>query len=289
MSGSVAGAPGNRSPYAGGVDWRRTQTKCCPTNPGSLHFGNQNSSFIDLREAYHVNKFPAVLSLLLILILPAQAAVVLTFEGVGDLASVLEYYNGGADSAGNSGTDYGISFGPSFFGLVDQDVGGSGNFANEPSASTVLLFQSAPAVLNVPAGFDTGFSFFYSAVTAITGAVNVFDGLNATGTLLASFDLPTQFNQDCVGDPTGAACNWDPIGLGFAGTAYSVDFSPAAGVVGFDNITFGRATPGVPAPGTLALLGLGLAGLVLRHRGQAQLTTTRTRRIAQRIRLDRAI
>lgn len=125
-------------------------------------------------------------------------------------------------------------------------------------------------MVNVAAGFDTGFSFFYSAVAAVSGAVNVYDGMNATGNLLASFDLPAQFTANCTGDPTGVACNWDPIGLGFTGTAYSIDFGAAVGAVGFDNITFGSVTPGardsVPLPGTLGLVALGLAGLILRRR-----------------------
>jgi len=34
---------------------------------------------------------------------------------------------------------------------------------HEPSPSTVLFFQNSfNIILNVPAGFDTGFSFFYS-------------------------------------------------------------------------------------------------------------------------------
>lgn len=190
----------------------------------------------------------------------SSAIIVLTFEGVGDLNPVGEFYNG------DGGPDYGVSFSPETLALVDSDAGGNGNFANEPSPSTVMFFLEADeAILNVAVGFTTGFSFFYSAVEA--GSVRVYDGLNATGSVLASLNLVAQFEDGCVGDPTGAYCNWTAVGVKFAGTARSIDFGGAANFIGFDDITFGSDVPGVvPEPGSLALLGLGLAGLGISRR-----------------------
>jgi hypothetical protein len=222
---------------------------------------------------------PAIACSLAAVAMPAQAAeIVLDFEGVGNFASVNNFYNGGTDSQGNSGTNYGINFSTASLGLVDGDSGGSGNFANEPSADSVLFFVSGgAATMNVAAGFDTGFSFFYA--TSVAGFVNVYDGLNGTGNLLATLLLPVNNTGQCQGDPSGFYCQWDPIGVSFAGTALSVDFGGSADTIAFDNITLGSATPGggaVPEPGTWAmmLLGFGATGFAMRR-------SRKTRPIAQ--------
>jgi hypothetical protein len=202
---------------------------------------------------------------LLMFALPASAEVfTLTFEGLADHASVGDFYNGGG------GTNYGVSFSPATLALIDEDAGGSGNFANEPSPGTVLFFLEANnAILNKSSGFSTGFSFYYSSSKA--ASVNVYDGINATGNLLATLQLAAQ-NQDnnCVGDPTGSFCNWTAVGVTFAGIAKSIDFGGTANQVGFDNITFGTETPTAPVPEAstygMMLAGLGVLGLTARRR-----------------------
>ena len=205
----------------------------------------------------------------------AQAAtIVLDFEGVGDQVGVNEFYNGGTDGAGNSGTNYGISFSTTSLGLTDADVGGSGNIANEPSGESVLFFLSGgAATMNVAAGFDTGFSFFYSG--AFDGSVSVFDGLNGTGNLLATLNLPAQNGVGCTGDPNGGYCNWTNIGVAFSGIAQSVNFGGSANYIVFDDVTLGSVIAGggggaVPEPATWAmmLLGFGAIGFSMRRRKQ---------------------
>ena len=142
----------------------------------------------------------------------SPVALVLTFEGLKDIENILDFYNGGTGSLGSSGPNYGVSFGPSALAIIDSDAGGGGNFANEPSPDTIAFWLSgASLVMNVAAGFDTGFSFFYSSSTAAT--ITVYDGLNATGNVLGQLNLIAQYrDNNCTGDPFGAFCNWSPIG-----------------------------------------------------------------------------
>jgi hypothetical protein len=180
------------------------------------------------------------------------AAITLDFEGVGDLNPVGGFYSG-----------LGAAFSPAAVAVVDSDAGGSGNFANEPSPDTVMILLGAgTAILDFAAGFTTGFSFFYSSSEAAT--VNIYDDLGGTGNLLASLNLAALGTSNCTGDPDGSFCNWTAVGVLFSGIARSIDFSSTASRIGFDDITLGSGTPGVPpvpAPAALPLMLLALGGL----------------------------
>jgi len=209
----------------------------------------------------------------------------LTFEGLKNSERILNFYNGGTGSAGSSGTNYGVSFRNGAQALISTSAGGTGNFINVPSPNTAAVFLGAGSglVMNVEAGFTTGFSFFYSANATISPTpVKVYDGLNATGQLLATINLPNNaFNNGCNPGPdpnSPLSCNWDKAGASFLGTAKSVDFSASPNRVVFDNITLGRNTPcinqadcqvQVPEPtsviGLLAISALG-AGSVLQRK-----------------------
>ncbi|HPA18546.1 MAG TPA: autotransporter outer membrane beta-barrel domain-containing protein [Verrucomicrobiae bacterium] len=166
---------------------------------------------------------------------------VLTFEGLKDLESIGEYYNGGFGGSGSGpGPDYNISFSSDALAIIDSDAGGTGNFGGEPSPSTIAFFLTGTAIMNVPAGFDTGFSFYYSAVNN-PGYVNVYSGPNGTGTLLTSLLLPITASDG--GDPTGNFSPLFALGVQFNGIAQSVDFGGTVNQIGFDNITLGSATP----------------------------------------------
>ena len=192
------------------------------------------------------------------------AVIVLTFEGVANQTPVGSYY----------APDY--IFSPATLALVDSDAGGGGNFANEPSANTIMFFTNANnAILNVTNGFSTGFSFFYSSATA--ASVNVWSGLNASGSLLGTIALAPQFDTNCAGDPGGTFCNWTNAGVTFAGIASSIDFGGTASATGFDDITFGSDVAGaVPEPSTWAmlLLGFGAVGGALRIGRKKKLTAS---------------
>ncbi|WP_308909077.1 PEPxxWA-CTERM sorting domain-containing protein [Pseudokordiimonas caeni] len=182
------------------------------------------------------------------------SAIVLDFEGVGDLVDVADFY----DAA------YGITFGDGATVFTDTDAGGSGLFANEPSPDTIVYFDPlGSAVMNVAGGFDTAFSFYYTSIS--DGLVSIYDGLDGTGNQLATIVLgPTAAGP---GDPTGGDNfgTWLFTGTAFAGTAMSVDFSGATNTVGFDNITLGASIP-EPATWLMMIMGFGLVGIASRRR-----------------------
>jgi PEP-CTERM motif len=184
----------------------------------------------------------------------SAAPIVLTFEGLQNNEPIASYYDGGLGGLGSGpGPNYGITFGSDSLALIEDSAGGTGNFTNPPSGVTVAYFLSGPGdVMDVPAGFTTGFSFFYADQVGFTGTVQVFSGLDGTGTLLASLTLPS------TPDPYNV---WVPVGVSFSGAAESAVFGGSANFIAFDDITLGSATPGIPEPATWAMMLLGLGGV----------------------------
>ena len=186
--------------------------------------------------------------------LPAQSQeVVLDFEGLLDLELIQEFYNGGEGSLGSAyAQDLGVSFSGNVIALTDSDSGGTvGDFGGEPSPDNIIFFREGDAAtVNVADGFEAGFSLFYSAVVAPgsppsnRGTVQLFDGVDASGSLLAQFNLPStpSFGEP---DPNGEFSPFIPLGVQFDGLARSVLLAGEARTIGFDNLTFGSATPRV--------------------------------------------
>lgn len=195
--------------------------------------------------------------------------IVLDFEGLDDQEAINDFYNGGTSENGNSGVNYGVSFSPNTLSIIDADAGGTGNFGGEPSPDTVMFFLTGEsAIMNVAAGFEVGFSFFYSAVNN-AGSVDVFSGIDGSGELLASLDIPITPSDG--GDPSGNFSPFFDIGVAFDGVAQSVSFAGVQNQIGFDNITFGSdvavVNPNpVSAPLTFAMFGLALTGLAFSRR-----------------------
>jgi hypothetical protein len=131
----------------------------------------------------------------------------------------------------------------------------------DPNSQLGALFflSGAETFMNVEAGFDTGFSFFYTAVNQ-SGSVSVYDGPNGTGTLLTTLFLP--ITPSACDSVYGAGfCPFFPIGVGFVGTAQSVSFAGVANQIVFDDVTFGSITPGqteIPEPTTVSLIAGGV-------------------------------
>lgn len=210
---------------------------------------------------------------------PAMADVVsLNFEGISTSTGtqILDYYNGGTASNGTSGTNYGISFGDTAITICLNTASNScsntshGGLGDPASADTGLFFLSGSnAILNDAAGFTTGFSFNYASNNT-PGSVQVYDGLDGTGNLLATVVLPV--NSPGCGAPYNAAfCPFGPAGVTFAGVAKSISFAGVANQIVFDDVTFGSATPGtpsVPEPAAWAMMvaGFGAVGGAMRRK-----------------------
>ncbi len=177
-----------------------------------------------------------IILIILYILVPSisfSSLIVLDFEGIGDQQSVGDFYNGG------EGTDYGVSFSDNTLAIIDQDSGGTGNFGGEPSPSTVMFFLTGSAsTITVDGGFDTGFSFWYSAINQ-PGSVSVYD---INDNLLTSLYLPTTYSNG--GDPNGDFSPFVQIGVSFEGSASYVSFAGVQNQIGFDNITFGSSTAG---------------------------------------------
>jgi hypothetical protein len=192
---------------------------------------------------------------------PSRSVIVLNFEGLGDQDPINNFYDGGFSGQGYTGPDYNIQFSSNALSIIDADAGGTGNFANEPTPNTCLFFLTGQPFMNVPAGFSTGFSCYYTSVT-YAGSVTIYDGLNATGNVLATLNFPATGTNPSGGDPNGAFNIWQVISVPFNGVAKSVLYGGVQNQIGFDDITFGSLTPGYETPVSNWAIFIGI-GLIL--------------------------
>jgi hypothetical protein len=191
---------------------------------------------------------PFVAALALLSAAPAFAQnTVIDFETAPSFASIGSTYAG-----------LGVSFGGDALGLANDELGPY--FSNAPSPLGVMFAAGPDASMNVAAGFVNAVNFAYSSSSALTGAVQVWSGLDGTGTLLASIDLAN--NATSNGCTDSAYCNFGTASMTFAGIAQSLTFGGAANATVFDNI----AITAVPEPAAYVFMALGLGGLIARRR-----------------------
>lgn len=130
-------------------------------------------------------------------------------------------------------------------------------FSNSPSPQGVGFAQldgvvNTAAYMNVAAGVVGALDFFYASPMALTGAIKAYSGLNGTGTLLGVFDL--------AANSSDAYDSWTAASFNFNGRAMSFDFTGAANVAAFDNIS------ALPEPGQLALVLAAGGGMLIASR-----------------------
>lgn len=194
--------------------------------------------------------------------------VVLNFEGINSTypsgyAFINNFYNGGTSSDGTTGTNYGITFSSNAQAICLNTPGVScsntsrGGLGDPNSQEGGLFFLSGSnTFMDDPSGFTTGFSLFYTAIYN-PGSLSVYSGVDGTGTLLATLDLPLTASN-CASTYSAGFCPFVPIGVAFSGTAESISFAGVANQIVFDDVTFGSSTPGnpstVPEPSTIVLM-----------------------------------
>lgn len=202
---------------------------------------------------------------------PASATVTMNFESISALSGIqiLNFYNGGTASNGATGSNLGVSFATNALTLCLNTPGhpcsaaSRGGQGDAASALTGMLFQTGTSTsLSDAAGFTSGISFFYVANAA--GTVQIFDGVNGTGNLLASLGLSSNA-VGCRAPYNADFCPFSLVTLGFSGTGRSVVFGGTAGHIVLDDISLGVVSLPEPASWAMMLIGFAAVGAALRR------------------------
>lgn len=120
------------------------------------------------------------------------------------------------------------------------------------SGTNAMFSPFTATVMNVADGFVGDVSFWYSSITGST-TVSVFDGLNATGSVLSTFTLASN---------STAYELFSLASQSFSGVGYSISFGGNVGQIAYDDVTVNA----VPLPAAALLFPLGAAALGLSAR-----------------------
>lgn len=163
---------------------------------------------------------------------------------------VQSYYNGGLGSMGTGpGPNLGITFTADFVTVADGVFG-------PPLRAEGLTAGSG--TMDLAAGFSGPFSFYYEN-SGTEGMVNLYSGLDGSGSLVGTLLLPANSTFGATGSVEG---------MPFRSAVFTGD----ANTMVFDNITFGNLV--LPEPGSISLLltVLATSGLLCRKNARRRQT-----------------
>lgn len=188
-----------------------------------------------------------------------SANITLDFEGAAtsipadSFNYLVDFYNGGTNSSGSaSGVNYGIYFDGAAYAVSNAYTPPDPIYSNAPSAGAIMSTTDEHGAMTVTSGFNGIVSFYYSSTAATS--VNVYSGVNGTGSVLATFALGANASNGCSDT---AFCHWDFASIDLGNTvAQSIQFGDAIGQ-GFDNVSVNA----VPVPAAAWLMGSALFGL----------------------------
>lgn len=163
---------------------------------------------------------------------------------------ILSFYNGGTTYKGiGPGPDYGVTFVDYNARVFTNTSGLTGTFTPpgimELYSDTAREGQGISTTMNVAAGFINQVSFDYAAIDS-AGELQIYSGVNGTGTLLATLSLP-------VTSPITGPGTFVADSLSFSGVAQSAVFSGGNKQLGIDDIALSI----VPEPSSWILLASG--------------------------------
>jgi hypothetical protein len=168
---------------------------------------------------------------------------------------------------GDTYASQGVSFSADAL-AVDNSLGA---FIDGNPSGGSAMFGSAPSVYMNSSSALPGYGFIgdvtlsYASLAPLT--IGVFDGLNGSGTQLATLSLDNSAgNANCT---TAALCVWNQVTLNFSGLAKSIAFigisdSVNGTTAAFDSVSV-NAVP-VPAAGWLLMSALGGLGTMVRRK-----------------------
>ena len=170
-----------------------------------------------------------------------EDAILIDFEGLGNLEEIAGFYYGNQNTSGQPGYDFGIEFQKGSQAIIDAAHGGSGNFIKNDFGTTILFSKdNNTIVINVDSGFNKEFTCYYTSATPVS--CNIYDATDRAGMLLASQTADPVYNE---GDNPGMIFSeWKKLEIKFSGIAKSVVLTGKANKCAYDDLLFGHSTSG---------------------------------------------